>query len=71
MSAKKKERIYTVRVVVKSATGEKPIVKALGGDTVFVYLTEGMTAKFSTQEMGEVSDTDTGNPWNQGDPRED
>ena len=41
------KKTYIVTVVVKSETGEKPIVRSLG-EIVFVYLTKGMTASFTT-----------------------
>ena len=42
---------YVVTVKVKSATGEKPLVRTLGGDTVFIALAEGMTATYATRQV--------------------
>ena len=38
---------YIVTIEVKATgKGKKPIVKTLGGDTIFCWLDEGMTAKW-------------------------
>ncbi len=46
---RKKSRHYVVTVKVISRLGTKPIARVLGYDTVFVALTEGQTATFTTK----------------------
>lgn len=43
------KKTFVVTVRVKSEDGSKPIVRALGGDTIFVYLTEGQTARWTVK----------------------
>ena len=40
-------KTYIVKIVVKSETGEPPLVDSLG-DLIFVHLSEGMEGFFST-----------------------
>ena len=44
---------FVVTIRVKSTDGTKPLVRTLGGDTVFVHLAEGQTAIWTIkQERG-------------------
>lgn len=41
---------YTVVIRVRSRTGARPKVRALGGDTLFVYMEEGMSASMFVRD---------------------
>lgn len=45
------EKDYEVVIRVRSQTGAKPVVKTIGGDTIFCYLEEGMTATWKTKRV--------------------
>lgn len=51
MANKPIEKVYEVVIRVRSRTGVKPVVKTIGGDTVFCSLAEGMTAKWKTKRV--------------------
>lgn len=42
---------WIVTTTVRSKDGTKPIVRALGGDTVFIYLEEGQTATWTVKKL--------------------
>ncbi len=46
---KAKVKTFQVVVTVRSIEGTRPITRVLGGDTIFVYLLEGQTARFATK----------------------
>jgi len=46
-----KTRKFVVTIVVTSRGGERPVVRTLGGDTVFVSLIEGQTADWKIVKM--------------------
>lgn len=48
-------RDYVVVIKVKSRTGARPIVRTLGGNTVFCALTEGMTASWTLKRKPKAS----------------
>jgi hypothetical protein len=41
---------FVVTVTVMSKTGKKPVVRCLGGGTIFVWLDEGQSARWSTRK---------------------
>jgi len=45
-----KGKHYVIKILVKSLTGHRPRVRTFGGDTIFVWLDEGMTAKWKVKE---------------------
>jgi hypothetical protein len=49
MTAKAKRWVVTVRV--SSAFGNRPVVRTLGGDTVFISLLEGQTATWTLKTV--------------------
>lgn len=42
---------YVVKVRVTSRTGKPPVARAIGGDTVCVWLTQGQEATFATEKL--------------------
>lgn len=46
-----KAKTYLVQIRVKSRSGKRPIVRTIGGDTVFCALDEGMTATWTLRRQ--------------------
>lgn len=47
MAKQKTRRDYIVTVRIRSDNGDRPIVRTLGGDTVFISLAEGQIAEWT------------------------
>lgn len=45
-----KPKTFIITVTVRSKTGKRPRVKTLGGDTVFVWLEDGMEGRWKVAE---------------------
>lgn len=50
----KKAQKYEIVVKVHSRTGERPLVRTIGGDTVFISLVDGQTATWSVKRVKPV-----------------
>ena len=48
---KKSAKTYVVSVTVKSKNGKKPRVATFCGDTIFISLDEGQSAKWTVKEV--------------------
>jgi hypothetical protein len=44
-------RDYVIVVKVRSDNGDAPVVRTLGGDTVFISLVDGQTAKWTIKQV--------------------